>query len=410
MSGRKILVIITLCGIAVLGLLFKFHNPDDIWHLWNIPNMHPVFYDLWYLLVGIESSAKGQNTQLAPFDLVGGYPKIWAVFALLGLNSNDTFWLALVIIFLFWLSVFFFARGVDGYTAVWMSALIFSPAAMLCYERANLDLVIFVLLSAALVLDQFSRLLSFGLVSLAAILKVYPVLGFVYLLKASRDRFLLWAGIGVGVFIVYAVSIGHALQGIVSYIPRDSLFNYGAEVVGFRIFEISGSKMLSNIGVLLAYLLVYLLIMVALYLSHRVSNRPVVADSRFMDGFRIGALFYIGTFIEGNSFNYRLIFLIFCLPQIIIWMGTLGSLHFETRIVFFALIASCWGMLLLRFLPVDLAFWLDEMSNWVLFAGLLYLIFVSLPDWLIKEIDSFFERLRFRGKKIAVDPGSNGTL
>ena len=371
--------------------------------------MYPGFKDLRDVLTGIEASQAPQNHSTDSFGLIGGYPKIWALLGRIGINSGDTNWLAIAIFCLFWISLFFFANGYDGFTALWMTAVVFSPAAMLGYERANLDLVIFIILSFAIALDQFSRFLSVGLVEFAGMLKVYPIVGLAYLLKETREKFLLWCGIALGVFIIYAISISHALKGIVNYIPKGSYFDYGTEVIGFRIYEISNSKLFSNIGVAIAYLILYILIMIVLYLSHLLPNRPLVIDRQFIDSFRLGAMIYIGTFIEGNSFNYRLVFLLFCIPQIIRWMSFQSSISFGARVAFIALITSCWGMLLLRFLPVNLAFSLDELANWILFAGLLYLFFVSLPDWLIKEIDRFFSRYKFLTKKVSSEPVSNAT-
>ena len=409
MTGRKTLLLITFSGVVILGVLFRFLKPNDVWHLWNVPTMDPGFKDLRDVVMGIESSQPGQNASGDPFDLVGGYPKIWALLGGLGINSRDTNWLAVAVFCLFWISLFFFARGYDAATAFWISTVVFSPAAMLGYERANLDLMIFVILSAALALDQFSRFFSVGLVSLAAMLKIYPIVCFGYLLKESRNKFLLWCGIGLGAFILYAASIGPALRGIVNYIPKGSLFDYGTEVIGFRIYEITNSRMLSNIGVALAYIILYLLIMAVLYGSHVIPNDSIRIDRRFLDGFRLGALIYVGTFAEGNSFNYRLVFLLFCLPQMILWMRSQAPLRYWTRITFWAAIASCWSMLLLRILPVNLAFGLDELANWVLFAGLLYLFFISLPDWLINEIDRFFDRYPFLAKRPAPEPAFTDT-
>ena len=409
MTGRKTLALTTLCGVVILAILFHFLNPDDVWHLWNVPTMDPGFNDLRDVLAGIEPSQTVDNSTNDSFGLVGGYPKIWALFGELGLNSNDVNWLALTIIYLFWGSLFLFTRSYDNSTALWMSVVIFSPAAMLGYERGNLDMVIFVFLSSALAIDQYSRFMSVGLVSLAAMLKIYPIVGLSYLLKETRDKFHIWVGICIGAFIIYAISIHRALKGIINYIPKGSYFDYGTEVIGFRIYEMSDSKILSNIGVVLAYLALYLLIVAVLYLSHLTPDRPVVIDRRFIDAFRLGAAIYLGTFIEGNSFNYRLIFLLFCIPQIIIWMSSHTGIRIWARIAILTLIVSCWGMLLLSILPMDLAFWLDELANWVLFTGLLFLFFVSLPDWLIKEIDGFFNRYRFLTKKITAEPSSGST-
>lgn len=409
MTGSKTLFAITVGVTIVLGFLFHFFGSDTVWRLWNVPTLYPGFADLRAVLRGIDSVRGGLNSSTDSFGLVAGYPRIWVMLGWLGINASDTLWLAFVILFLYWISLYFFVRDYDVCTAVWMSSVVFSPAAMLAYERGNLDLVIFVLLAIALALDPFSRVLSVGLMILSAMLKVYPIVGLAYLLKEPRRRFFLWSCIGLSVFVIYAISLSRALKGVVEYIPRGSLFDYGAEVIGFHIFEVSGSRTLTDVVTLISFLALYFLIVGVLYWSYVVPDRVGDHERQYLDSFRLGAIIYIGTFVEGNSFNYRLIFLLFCIPQIIVWMYSSSSIRFVGRLALSAVVASCWGALLLGFLPVNLAFALDELTNWVLFAALLYLFFVSLPDWLLEEIDRFFQRYPFGRRKGSSESRVNHT-
>jgi len=103
------------------------------------------------------------------------------------------------------------------------------------------------------------------------------------------------------------------------------------------------------------------------------------SDNAHIDGFRVGAGIYLGTFFLGNNWDYRLMFLIFAIPQLVSWSNENG----KRLVSFFTLVAiifSCWSI----------AFWTlgrgldlpDELVNWLLFAMLLYLLLVSLPTWI----------------------------
>ncbi|MEJ1971833.1 MAG: hypothetical protein WDM96_04880 [Lacunisphaera sp.] len=53
---------------------------------------------------------------------------------------------------------------------------------------------------------------------------------------------------------------------------------------------------------------------------------PSAEEGRGMDGFRAGVACYAGTFVAlGTSFNYRLMFLLFAMPQLLEWAGNPAS-------------------------------------------------------------------------------------
>src|SRR5512136_3142103 len=109
MTGRKTLALTTLCGVVIIAILFHFLNPDEVWHLWNVPTMDPGFKDLRDVITGIEPTQTVRNSTNESYGLVGGYPKIWLLLGGLGINSSDINWLAFAMFCLFWGSLFLFA-------------------------------------------------------------------------------------------------------------------------------------------------------------------------------------------------------------------------------------------------------------------------------------------------------------
>jgi len=104
----------------------------------------------------------------------------------------------------------------------------------------------------------------------------------------------------------------------------------------------------------------------------------------------MGASIYVGTFLLGNNWDYRLAFLILVMPQILQWAKqTDRNYGFAARTVLALVLIACWHFVV-WFAPSlqnikEILFIADEIVNWMLLAGFSYLLSVSLPDW-VKEL------------------------
>jgi len=115
----------------------------------------------------------------------------------------------------------------------------------------------------------------------------------------------------------------------------------------------------------------------------------------------MGAGMYIGTFFIGNNWDYRLIFLLFTLPQLSDWATQRNPV--TKRIAVFTLIVLFWSLwyLVIRILLIHTIFlWayisslLDETANWALFAALIF------------SFCFFAARLDFPGFPILIQKGA----
>ncbi|MCS6993165.1 MAG: hypothetical protein NZP74_04975 [Anaerolineales bacterium] len=403
MNGRKLLIALS-AGVLVMfytaALLF---GENAVWQALNIPTHHPSFIDLRGLLSGFDAARLGfdplYENPRDPYHRPVVYPRLWLALGWFGLSETHTEIAAYLLIGSFGISVLSI-KGYDKTTALLLSLVLFSPAALMCYKFANVEMVIFILLAAALALEPRSFWGALTLIELAAFLKIFPILALGYLLKYERKEFLRKLALGTGIFLLYIVLTWQDTLWILGHAPKGALESYGAGVIAFRVYELTNSRDWTAVTNLPLYLLLYGLMIAALFLSSRHANRLPETTSRFLDAFRIGSLIYIGSFIQGNSFNYRLIFLLCVIPQLVDWAKTQPSLRSAARWTLGLLLASCWGMVLVPILPVHLAFGLDELANWLLFAALLYLLFVSSPDWIRDEIDAAVRRYRNTRYKI----------
>jgi len=113
------------------------------------------------------------------------------------------------------------------------------------------------------------------------------------------------------------------------------------------------------------------------------------SDGVMLDAYRVGSAIYLGTFLLGNNWDYRLIFLILTLPQLICWVRYSPELACFSKLTIIAILVSFWHMVIVKLfllLPhgYRYALLLDEFANWFVFSVLGYLLFLSAPAW-VKE-------------------------
>lgn len=96
-----------------------------------------------------------------------------------------------------------------------------------------------------------------------------------------------------------------------------------------------------------------------------------------IDAFRIGTSIYIGTFLIGNNWDYRLTLLLFTMPQMLAWLKTKSRLSPLSGLALVGIILTTW----LSYITSKL-FYLDELIKWLLFLFYTYTLILTLPKWL----------------------------
>jgi hypothetical protein len=102
-----------------------------------------------------------------------------------------------------------------------------------------------------------------------------------------------------------------------------------------------------------------------------------VPQSLSLDAFRLGSTLYLGTFIITVVYDYKLVFFIFTIPQVIQWIK---EDHPELAIPSsFALL----GIVSTFYLsPLLYPLLIDEIINWFLWFYFLYAFILTLPPWI----------------------------
>ena len=312
-----------------------------------------------------------------PFGRPANYPRLWTHLGVLGLGEGDTVPLGIAIAVVFLAA----ALAVTGRLALWEGAVyglaLIASATMLGIERGNVDLLMFALVVLGLLLLRRSPWAGAAPIVIAGVLKLFPAFAGIVLLRLRRR----WPAALVSLVLlgVYAVVTLNDIRTLRHVIPRVVVNSYGAGVVVEALRESNVSWVQSPAAVRYVRLgiiaLGALLAAVLLLLGRRGDGG---GDGRRLDAFWAGAAIYLGTYVFGNNFDYRLVFLLMCVPQLCAWRREGSSPVPWPSAPLVALLATLWLSSSYPPLPFGLQTWYvglsfppEEVLNWFLFAWLL---------------------------------------
>ncbi|RJR16738.1 MAG: hypothetical protein C4581_09405 [Nitrospiraceae bacterium] len=388
-------VVFILTIIVFVGALvpYVFFDNNFLIRKWNIPLAPPGFYDARQMGMAAESYAQGYDPLIKnPLNQSGNllnYPRIWHLLFALGINQSHTNLIGSISVFLFFIGIglFWFSKNIDNLTCLILSIAILSSAVMLGVERGNIELILFFILSLAISTSYSSNILALFFFLIASFLKLYPIFGLVYLLKENKKKFWSLFLLTMGVFIIYLLATFVDTLRVYDTTPKLPGSSFGLNVwwMGLKSQRFFNLPMSENVILylrVLSYAMVFLISLGALFYGLRNKDADKYASGKHLDTFRVGAGIYIGCFILINNADHRLLFLIFTIPQLVSWFyirehGFLPVAILTLSVMF----VSLWNAFIMRFLGLKLTFLLEEIANWVIFTGLLYLFISSLPDW-----------------------------
>ncbi len=372
MKGKRTLLLIVV-SIAIIccsiGLLVSY---EAMWSLWRFETMTPPFADLRNLTGAAESISMGYDPLYVnpqdPWNRPLNQPRfVQYILAILNINLGHTIAIGILFIVLFFVGIFISLKEIDNSTAIGLASVIFSPAIVLGLERGNHDLFIFFLVSLALFLSSYP-MRSGSVLLLAAFIKLFPVFALTYVFKYPKKTQIILFLSFITAFAIYI---------LLNRADWPQVFNstqkaYGIVAYGVRTY--SKSSDITSYIPLMAIIVSSLVFYVNLLYLYGFRQ----GDRSYIDTFRVGAGIYLGTFLLGNNFAYRLMFLIFVIPQSIAWRKD-ATRGFISLITLVSIWVSCWSMWWKGIFPKDLIGAIDEIGNWVLFASLFYLFLSSLP-------------------------------
>jgi hypothetical protein len=346
---------------------------------------------------------------LAKYRILYNYPRLWVLLSRIGVTYQHQEFYGTVLAVLLLLAVLTAFSRLTAIEALLVGFVVCSPSVMLLVERGNTDIVIFVLLYIAARLlhstPRLARWCTFLLVMLAAALKLYPILALSYTLRETPRRRLLSLIVGVVIFSVYLGLTSADLAHIQANTPRSLTNSYGSEVVYKTVIDVLNptgrmrttefhnaiSRRIATVirkapmvdvqrlpGLERVFRTAHFLalgasaVLLVLHCWRRQKAMPSMASDLLpgggggfpLDLFRMGAGIFIGTFALLINWNYRLVFLVMTMPQLISWGESPHKrLRRAARLGLCAILVTTW---MSRF-PFYLTLFVDEIANWYLF-------------------------------------------
>lgn len=399
--------------LTLVCLLFVFvvvaGRDPAVYRLWNVPlggwALTP-FTDTGGVLAGAD--ALRENGGRFSWDYLAAkgdpynYPRLWSYAGWFGLGRAHQMTVGLVFTALVLLGQYRLLRPRDGGGLTVALLVLFSPGCLLLIERGNNDGFVFALVVAATVLlagvGPVRRGLGGGLLLAAACLKLYPIAAIVAVPRRPGWRATVGAGVMLAIFGLYLFAVREDLRQITARTPRPFFGAYGGLVFASFVGHSHGlPSAVAKLGVDLSdparraavegvvrnvsFAVVLLLGGGAWLAGVRSAAAGAPEESapaeRDVICFRAGAAIYGGTFVIGNNWDYRMVFLSLTVPLLNGWVRSGGPALRRRALVVLGLVVFClWGFAA----PLTaVTFGMIQVATWTLFVFLAFLLGQLLP-------------------------------
>jgi hypothetical protein len=356
-------------SVAWVSIASYSGDARKAWHVLRVPAMQRSFDDFRVVLEGVDCVRRGINPHLEPGcdwrKRPFNYPSVWLSLSHVGVTVQDTDALGIAIGALFTLSVLLSFRRASPMAGLIGGVCVISPAIGMGIERGNTDLLIFSLLVAGSMLASTLRrggaIVLSAAILVAAVLKLYPIAAIVCLLRRQR-RTLAVALSTTALFACWIYYWRDDLSLVRATTPEFAWKSFGYKTFFISVFQyVSRSAVRMDAAGYLAPTslppffeliakLVLLLAIIASVSLGILTRRLWALDLEFgyenQCRFLIGASVYALTFALGTNFNYRLIFLILCIPQSVAWVvepRVSASFRRFAMMLTTGIVAICWA-------------------------------------------------------------------
>jgi hypothetical protein len=421
---RVILSATALCLFGALALLWHYGPHalyfDALRHFGFEPFRFP-FLDIHAVLAAAQCQRAGIDVYLSnPCDALGRlhvYSPLWLALTPSSLDTAATTAVGLALDLIFILSLAIAIRPVSWGETLAIGLVALSPMTVYALERANCDLVVFLLILAGFALDAAPRRWRLGCYAFyltAGLLKYYPLVLLVLLTRERRRDGLLIAGLSAAVVILLVIRGYADLAKALANIPALSYFadSFSARNLPFGFVEIVFGP---RLRVPAALLLLTIVLALAIARTRRTFHMLDAAapDPNLPETQRLllGALLLTACFCVGQNIDYRGIYFILVIPGLVRLCQSAGDpaiRRFLARMIA-AVLFVAWEEPLRRAIHmiaaaiaadwlrprVELLFWIGrELVWWWLIAGLAAIVLTQMLRMpRVLEISAYLRRL-----------------
>ncbi len=318
-----LLVLGTICYISV----FVFY-PNLFW-LVGVNHYGVWFLDTYALLASNDAVTRGLNAYAAnPLDYFGRphvYSHWWLHLRDLGLTRADNLWVGLALAGSFLLVTLSRLRPATPRQLLFYFAVLCSSPVLLAVNRANNDLVVFLLLTplVSCLLDRRlgMRLVAPFFIAAAAALKYYPAAAALVLLAAVPARELRWrVALMGGLFLLVGMGAKSDLAGFGALAPQpEGFLTFGSTAFSHSL---GWDGWVPKLFCAAAGAAVF-----GWFWHARWFANWIVPDERRADWlhFVLGAALLVGCFFTSLNFAYRWVFAVWLAPLLWSLPGDLSA-------------------------------------------------------------------------------------
>lgn len=383
----RMFVVAALAVYFLIVALPRILFGANIWPALGVPTGPSLFFDTRNVTAALECRRLGYDPLVQnPCDPWGrplNYPRVWLILRWLGLNQSHTDALAIIFIGLFVCSILLLVGRISLGRGMLVALAACSPSVMFAIERANMDIVVFSILVLAVIFwrrkTKAARMASPLIVLAAATAKIYPIFAMPSYLFLRSRRALIAALFCLVAFGVYALLTIGDIQDVARVAPQGDYHSFGARILPAAIYHrfVPSRWQGGLVTKQLLAIIPMLVVAPAVWIvgRRRFQRADPTAESSDRLSFYIGSIIFIGTFAVGNNFDYRLVFLLLTLPQLLDWISdasdtrsSLASIA-TLAVLFLFWIGALSGPLRLY----------DEAATWAALALLGVLLAASIP-------------------------------
>lgn len=304
-------IFFTLITLIVIAIALKGWMVT--WHTLKIPSLLPPHFDLRFYQYPAMAISVGKNPLFAAHEF-------WTTPLFLQYGANIYFLPAFKFAYflnlhkeIYFISfailvIFFYIICVSSLLKIkknsfWILILFFSNSSMLGIERTNNDLIIFCLIYYS---AMFPNFIGVSLAMLATYIEFWPIFsGIGFIKKKIKILFLICS-------VIFILIFNQAIFDLRMQPILTDWFSFGAKSLSVTI------KRTFNLDV--SYLAIVGLLIIITFLTLIISGFKLEHKKKpddFIERlFLIGATLYISLFIIASNFDYKLIFLLFCVPYL----------------------------------------------------------------------------------------------
>jgi hypothetical protein len=311
-NRKKVLVTCAfwLGWIAIfLGIFIFGWTPT--WKALLVPSpWTPAFVDMRSVQGALKSVAQGLNPQVSnpgdPWNREMNYPAIWVRIAdVCGFNHEKNYLIFLSVAVLCFL--FCCYKIISETDSAWILFVAFSGSWLLAVERGNNDIIIFSLVYCAACLPVY---LMISLLLIATALKIYPMFVFPALIREK---------VAAITFLICTTALmflmRNELPAIRAGTPVFASLSYGSSSIALAVEQFLHFKISP---IFISIILIASAVVVYLKPFEFLDLHVECTNERVKRLFCFGACIFVGTFLLASNFDYKLIFLLFCVPYVLL--------------------------------------------------------------------------------------------